>query len=122
MLALGACRDRSTPQDAQDKLCTRVAELDGLVSKLAALEPTTANLIQVRVLRIDIESKYKDVQEAAKDAGVGYDALTRAYNDVLRSTNGVNDQTAFEQAAPQMDQAAGEFSEARLQLTMSAGC
>jgi outer membrane murein-binding lipoprotein Lpp len=122
-LLLVGCRNRLTSQDYQDRLCNAVASLDGSVAELASLQPTTANVARVKALRVKMEAQYKQVQASAKKAGgVGIDAVTRAYNDVLSSINGVNDESSFAQAEPRIDQVAGEFSDARLQLHDQAGC
>ncbi|MCA1691521.1 MAG: hypothetical protein ABR540_18285 [Acidimicrobiales bacterium] len=99
-----------------------MAELDASATKLAGLEPT-APVAQVRQLRAEMEARYRDVQEAAEDAdAVRIDTVTQAYNNVLRSTNGVNSQEALAQAEPEIDRTAGEFSDARVQLHTSSGC
>ncbi len=123
LLVLTGCRDRSTAQSDQDKLCSEVAQLDGSVAQLAALEPSAASVARVKELRLQIEKQYKDVQDAAKDAsGINIQPLTQAYNNVLRSINGVNDQDSLARAEPQIDQAAGEFSTARTDLHSAAHC
>lgn len=123
MLALVGCRDRSTEQDAQDDLCAELAELDGSVVQVAALEPTAANVARLRQLRTQMEAQFREVQESSEDVGaLRVDAITQAYNNVLRTINGVNDEATFRQAEPQIDAAAGEFSTARLDLHTQAGC
>ncbi len=120
---LVGCRDRSTDQGRKDKVCEELAELDGSVARLAALEPSAANVPRVRELRSQMEAQYKDVEEAADDAeDIRLEPVTQAYNAVLRSIQGVNDQGTFAQAEPTIDQAAGEFSTARLELHTSARC
>ena len=123
MLMLVGCRDRSTDQDHEDRLCFELAELDGTVTRLAALDPSTATVARVRELRAELETRYRELQEAARDAPtVRIDPVTQAYNNVLRSIGGVNDPATLAQAEPEIDRAAGEFSTARLELHTSAGC
>jgi hypothetical protein len=100
-----------------------VAQLDGQIAQAAGLEPSTASVARLKQLRVEMEKQYKDVQDAAKDASdVNIQPLSQAYNNVLRSINGVNDQDALARAESQIDQAAGEFSTARLDLHNTAGC
>lgn len=123
LFLLVGCRDRSTVQDAQDDLCAEVSELDGTAARIAAVEPNAASVAQVRALRAQLEAQFRDVEEAAREAqAVNVDAVRQSYNSLLRATGGVNDQAALVQAEPQIDQAAGALSEARLQLNSSAGC
>lgn len=123
MLSFAACRDRSSVQDHQDKLCVELSKLDASVTKLAALTPSASSGAQVRQIRSDMASEYKNVQDAAKDVGsFKIDGVTKAYNDVLASFRSVNDQTTLAAAHDQIDKAAGEFSDARLQLNTTAGC
>jgi hypothetical protein len=123
MLLLVGCRDRDTEQGQKDKVCEEVAELDASVAQLAALEPTAANVPRVRELRSLMESQYGDVQEAAEDAsGITIEPVTQAYNTVLRSIQGVNDQATLAQAESGIDDAAGQFSNARLELHTNARC
>lgn len=123
LLLLGGCRDRSTAQDKRDKLCEEVAELDGTVTRLAALEPSAATGAEVRELRARLEAQHRDVEEAAEDADdVRVEPVNQAYNNVVRSVSGVNDQATLIQAQSQIDQAAGDFSNARVELHSSARC
>jgi hypothetical protein len=123
LLMLVGCRDRSTDQDHRDTLCAELGELDEAVARLAALEPTAASVPRVRELRSEMEEEYRDVQAAAGDAtGVRLEPVTQAYNNVLRSINGVNDQATLAEAERRIDDAAGEFSTARLELHNSARC
>jgi hypothetical protein len=123
MLLLVGCRDRDTEQGQKDKVCEEVAELDASVAQLAALEPTAANVPRVRELLSLMESQYGDVQEAAEDAsGITIEPVTQAYNTVLRSIQGVNDQATLAQAESGIDDAAGQFSNARLELHTNARC
>ena len=124
LLALVGCRDRSTDQDKQDKLCAQLGELDGVVARLAAVDSGAPDAVaQLRSLRSQLEAEYRDVQEAARDAdNTRMDAVTQAYNKVVRSVSGVNDQATLAQAEPAIDEAAGEFSTARLELHTQARC
>lgn len=123
LLALVGCRDRSTEQDKNDMLCTELSEVDGTVSRLAAAEPNAAGVAQVRLLRTQIEAQWRDVEEASRDAGgVNIQPVQQAYNNVLTSIRGVNDEASLREAEPRIDQAAGEFSTARLDLHTTARC
>ena len=123
LLTLVGCRDRSTVQDKQDKLCSAVADLDGSATQIAAVQPDAGGVARIKVLRLDMQAQYKRLQDAAKDAqAIRIDPITQAYNKVLSSINGINDPTALAQAQPRINQAVGEFSDARTQLNQSAGC
>ncbi|MDQ3979209.1 MAG: hypothetical protein M3314_06620 [Actinomycetota bacterium] len=123
VLLLVGCGDGDTEQGQKDKVCEEVAELDASVAQLAALEPTAANVPRVRELRSLMESQYGDVQDAAEDAsGITIEPVTQAYNTVLRSIQGVNDQATLAQAESGIDDAAGQLSNARLELHTNARC
>ena len=123
LLLLVGCRDRTTEQGRRDKVCEELAELDGSAAQLAALEPTAANVPRVREFRSRMEAQYKDVQEAAEDAsGITLETVSRVYNAVLRSIQGVNDQATLMQAESAIDEAAGQLSSARLELHTNARC
>jgi uncharacterized lipoprotein NlpE involved in copper resistance len=123
LFMLVGCRDRSTEQGSKDKVCEEVAELDASVAQLAALAPTAANVPRVRELRSRMEAQYEDVQEAGEDASdITLEPVTQAYNAVLRSIQGVNDEATLAQAESGIDDAAGQFSNARLELHTNARC
>ena len=123
LLVLAGCSHATNVQAANDKLCSRVADMDGTVTQVAALDPTTPNVAQLRALRLKLAAEYKDVQDAAKDANsIRIDTITQAYQRVVSATNSVNDQGSFERAEAPIDDAAGQFSDARTQLNTSAGC
>jgi hypothetical protein len=120
---LAGCSHSTNVQTANDKLCSRVADMDGTVSQMAALDPTTANVAPLRALRVKLAAQYKDVQDAAKDANsIHIDTITQAYQKVVSAVNSVNDQGSFERAEAPIDDAAGQFSDARTTLNSSAGC
>ncbi len=123
MLMLVGCRDRSTSQDDQDKLCVEVAEVDGTVTQLAAVEPNAGGVARIRDLRARMEAQWRDVEEASREVGsFRIDAVRQAYNNVLASVNGVNDEATLRDAEPRIDTAAGEFSTARTDMHAMAGC
>lgn len=123
MFTLVGCRDRSTPQDKADELCREMAELDATVTQLAALEPGPNSGARVRELRTQMETRYREVQEASEEVqSLRIDTVTQAYMNVLRSVNGVNDQATHAQAEAQIDTTAGEFSTARLDFHTTARC
>jgi hypothetical protein len=123
MFLLVGCRDRSTVQDAQDKLCSELGRVEGSVAQIAAVEPGPGAVARIRQLRTQMEAQYADAQEAASDVGaIRTDAVNGAYQKFLGSLNGVNDEATLVQAQAQIDQAAGEFSTARLDLHTTAAC
>lgn len=123
VLMLVGCRDRSSVQDDQDKLCGEVAEVDGTVTQLAAVEPNAGGAARIRELRTQLEAQWQDVEEASRDVGsFRIDAVRQAYNNVLASINGVNDEATLRAAEPRIDAAAGEFSTSRVDLHTTAGC
>ncbi len=123
LLALVGCRDRSSVQDDQDKLCVEVAEVDRSVTELAAVEPNAGGAARIREIRTRLEAQWREVEEASKEVGsFRIDAVRQAYNNVLASINGVNDEGTLRQAEPRIDAAAGEFSTARLDMHNTAGC
>ncbi|MEW6152922.1 MAG: hypothetical protein AB1673_02880 [Actinomycetota bacterium] len=123
LVVLSGCRDRSTAQDKADRLCREVAEVDAIVTQLAALEPTAANAARVGELRSRLESEYADVERAARDtSGLSTAELTAAYNQVLAATSGVNSEASLAQARPAINVAAGEFSSARVDLHTTGRC
>lgn len=123
LLWLAGCSHATNVQATNDRLCSRVADMDGTVTSMAALDPTTANVVQLRTLRLKLAAQYKDVQDAAKDANsIRIDPISQAYQTVVSAANRVNDQGSFEAAQGQLDDAAGQFSDARTALNSSAGC
>lgn len=123
LLLLAGCSHATNVQAANDKLCSRVADMDGTVTQMAALDPTTVNVAQLRALRLKLAAEYKDTQDAAKDANsIRIDTITQAYQKVVSAVNSVNDEGSFQRAEGALDDATGQFSDARTQLNTSAGC
>lgn len=123
LLVLGGCRDRSTPQDKQDTLCVELAKLDASVTKLASVAASAGNPSQVQQLRAAMEAQYLKVKEAAKDVtAFRLDSIDTAYQNVLKSSNGVNSPASLAAAQPTIDAAASAFAAARLDLHSTAGC
>ncbi len=123
LLMLVGCSHATNVQASNDKLCSRVADMDGTVTQMAALDPTTPNVAQLRALRLKLAAQYKDVQDAAKDANsIHIDTITQAYQKVVGTENGVNDQGSFQAAQAPLGDAAGQFSDARTTLNSAAGC
>jgi hypothetical protein len=123
ILGLAGCADRSSIQDDNDKLCDELAQMDGTVTRLAALDPNTVTVQQVRDLKAQIDREYRDVQEAAKEAAPPrMDLVTSAYDNLSRSVATVNSREAFTSALPGINQAAGELSEARVEVNTTGGC
>jgi hypothetical protein len=123
LLMLAGCTHATNVQAANDKLCSRVADMDGTVTQMAALDPSTPNVAQLRALRLKLAAEYKDVQDAAKDAdSVRIDPITQAYQTVVKASNSVNDTNSFQAAEAPLGDAAGQFSDARTALNSSAGC
>ena len=123
LFSLVACGERSTEQGDRDKVCEELAEVDGSVAQIAALEPSAANVPRLRELRTRMEAQYKDVQDAAEDAtDIRLEPVTQAYNAVLRTIQGVNDQASLAQAERPIDDTAGQFSTARLEFNNNARC
>jgi hypothetical protein len=123
LLMMAGCRDRSTTQDKEDTLCVKLALLDASVTKLASLAASGGSAGQVPQIRAELESRYRDLQAAAKKASaVRLDPVTAAYNNVLKSISGVNSQPALAAAQPAIDKAASDFAAARLDLFTTAGC
>ncbi len=122
LLLLVGCRDRSTEQDHRDKLCAELGELDGAVAEAAALDASQASVVRLRELRSEMEAKNRDVQAAGREVdGINLGPINTAYNSVIRATN-VNDQAGLAAAEVQIDNAAGEFATARLELHTAARC
>lgn len=122
LVVLGGCRDRSITQDKADVLCNKLAVMDGSVTNLAALPPT-ATVQQVRDLKAKIDAEYKDVQAAeAKYPAYRADLIAKAYNDLSAAVAGVNSQAAVADALPKIGDAAGEFSDARVDINTNAHC
>lgn len=122
LVALVGCADRSTPQDKQDKLCSKLGVMDKTVTELAALTPT-ATVQQVKTLKGQLDAEYKDVQAAAKDVSAFTIApVTDAYNQLAKTVNGITTQDALVAAIPQIDAEAGTFSDARLQVNTNGTC
>lgn len=123
LVGLTACADRSTAQDDQDKLCEELAQMDGTVTRLAALDPNTVTVQQVRDLKAQIDREYRDVQEAAEEASPPrMDLVRSAYDNLSRSVATVNSRETFTAALPAINTAAGELSDARVEVHSSGGC
>lgn len=122
LVGLVGCADRSTPQDKQDTLCADLGAMDGSVTQLAALTPT-ATVQQVKTLKAKIDVQYKVVLSAAKNVSAfSIGPVTDAYNQLTKVVNTVTTQDALVAALPQIGDAAGALSDARLQVNTSGGC
>jgi hypothetical protein len=122
LVVLAGCADRSTLQDKADNLCNKLAVMDGSVTQLAALTDQ-ATVAQVKALKAKIDAEYKDVQAAAaKYAAYRIDLITKAYNDLSAAVAPVNNQAAVAAALPNIGNAAGEFSDARVDINTTARC
>ncbi len=122
MLGVG-CRDRSSVQDKEDKLCVEMGKLDATVTKLAGLAASGGNPSQLTQIRADLDKGYKNVQEAAKKVSAfKIDRLTTAYNNVLKTIQGVNSKETLAANQPAIDHAASDFAAARLEIYDTAGC
>ena len=124
LLTLGVgCRDRSSVQDKEDKLCVEAAKLDASVTKLAGLAASNGDPAQIPKIRAEMEARHRDVLEAAKDVtALRIDKLNAAYDNVLKSINGVNSKESLAAAQPTIDHAASDFAAARLDMYDTAGC
>lgn len=124
LLVLGVgCRDRSTPQDKQDTLCVTLGKVDATVTKIASVAASGGDATQVPKLRTELETKWGDVEAAAKKVSAfRIDNVRTAYNEVLKSISGVNNQSALAAGQPAIDKASSDFAAARLDLYNTAGC
>lgn len=126
LMVLGVgCRDRSTSQDKEDTLCVRLGELDQSITKLASLAASNGNPAQVASIRSEMDSRYKAAQDAAKKTPAlnsNMAKVSTAYDNVLKSLNGVTNQATLAAAQPNIDHAASDFAAARLELYDTAGC
>ena len=122
MLGVG-CRDRSSVQDKEDKLCVEVGKLDATVTKLAGVAASAGNPNQLSQIRSDLQAGYNKVVAASKKVtAFKIDKLTAAYNVVLASFQGVNNPASLAAAQPKIDKAASDFAAVRLDLYDAAGC
>ncbi len=124
LLGVG-CRDRSTAQDKEDKLCVELGELDQSITKLASLAASGGDPAMVATLRAEIEARYAEAQKAAEDTPALTSSMAKvnaAYDMVIQSISGVNSEATLREAQPRIDSAAGEYATARLELYDTAGC
>jgi hypothetical protein len=124
LLALGVgCRDRSTAQDKEDTLCVELGKVDATITKIASIAASGGNASQLPQLRAELDTKWRGVEAAAKDvSAVKIDGVRTAYQNFLKTLNGVNNQATLAAGQPAIDRAAGDFAVARLDLYDAAGC
>ena len=122
LVMFAGCRDRSSVQDKQDKLCSQLGVMDKTVTELAGLPPT-ATVQQVKTLKAQLDAEYRQVQTAAKDVSAFTIApITDAYNQLAKTVNGITTQDGVAAALPQINDEAGTFSDARLQVNTNGAC